>query len=84
MSRAVTHEQISQILMHVWDPILIADEPACANEYDAYVDRVWHVCMSGSIDGLVSLLIGIETHEMGLPGDRARAYRTAQAIVELR
>ena len=82
MSTTISRKQIRHVMISVWDPISIADEPACANEYDAYVDRIWHACGSGSVDSVASTLLSIETNEMSLPGDRAKAYRAARAMID--
>lgn len=59
--------KIRNILLRDWDPIGISDEPACLNEYDGYVGRVYRLIVSGGDeDQLASHLAEIEAEQMGL------------------
>ena len=41
LDRAKTdHEAIHQILLHEWDPIGVAHEPAAHDEYDSYIHEI--------------------------------------------
>ncbi len=39
-------DSIRQVLLHDWDPIGVADEPAAQDEYDAYVGGVYRLLAS--------------------------------------
>ena len=61
--------EISRVLMDVWDPIGIKDQPACADEYDSYLAGVLELLMRREDDNTIAKhLAEIVTVRMGLSG----------------
>ena len=59
--------EIGAVLRRDWDPIGISAEPACSDEYDAYVGGVCRLLADGASAGeLATHLRHIETHRLGL------------------
>ena len=46
--------QIRRVLMEVWDPIGVQDEPNAQDEYDAYVGDLLELLVSQAPDGKLS------------------------------
>jgi len=61
-------EWIADILRRNWDPIGIKDEPAAADEYDAYVGGVYRLIASGATAlELAKHLAKVEEERLGYP-----------------
>lgn len=76
--------EIRRVLMSVWDPIGIKDEPACADEYDRYVDDILQLLVSGSNSRTIAdHLAGIVTGPMGLAATAKTMLPTAQALLDI-
>ena len=43
-------DEIRQVLVKVWDPIGIKDEPLAPSEYDSYIEGVLHLLMNNASD----------------------------------
>jgi hypothetical protein len=81
------HASIRWILLHDWDPIGVKDAPEAADEYDAYVGRVYRLLISRATDEEITrTLLDIENREMGLdaPGSLERARCVARALRTVR
>jgi hypothetical protein len=48
-SRRIRND-IRQVLLQVWDPIGIQDEPNAQDEYDLYVDGIYGLLLRGATD----------------------------------
>ncbi|QCK86625.1 hypothetical protein E8L99_13090 [Phreatobacter aquaticus] len=82
MTHTAGFQRIRQILMAHWDPIGIADVPACADEYDDYVRvLVRHLAGEMSQAGLAAYLVDIEIAWMGLTPNPDRAQRVAALLL---
>ena len=58
--------QIGEVLLRNWDPLGVASEPECADEYDAYVGPVYRLLASGASDReIAEHLVGLETNVLG-------------------
>ena len=67
-SRKVSAD-IRRVLLDVWDPIGIRDEPRAQDEYDSYIGRIYHLLVEGAAEEkLIEYLYWVETDQMGLPG----------------
>jgi len=59
---------IADVLRTHWDPIGIRDEPAAADEYDAYVGGVYRLIATGaSPRQLAEHLAKVEADQLGFP-----------------
>jgi hypothetical protein len=77
-------DAIRQVLMRDWDPIGIADEPACADEYDSYIGGVYHLLASGADEArIASHLATVQTEMMGLPKQAVFLMDVAQRLREI-
>jgi hypothetical protein len=74
---------IRHVLMDVWDPIGIKDEPGAQNEYDSYIGGVYELLISGASDEYIEdHLWRIVTERMGL--DAAKKSDMADTVKALR
>jgi hypothetical protein len=77
-------DAIKQVLMHDWDPIGIADEPACGDEYDSYIGGIYHLLASGADDMQISShLAAVQTEMMGLPQQPVFLIEVARRLREI-
>ena len=77
-------DAIRQVLMRDWDPIGIADEPACADEYDSYIGGVYHLLASGADETrIASHLAAVQTEMMGLPKQAVFLIEVAKRLREI-
>ena len=82
--------RVREVLMRDWDPIGVADIEDAADEYDAYVGRVYVMLMDerANVEAIAAYLFGIETDHMGLSRDGAnlgeRCANAAAALIALR
>lgn len=47
-------KEIRQVLLRVWDPIGIHDEPNAQDEYDSYLGDIYNLLLSGATDKEIS------------------------------
>jgi hypothetical protein len=77
--RLVNH--IHDILIKLWDPIGVKDEPHAQDEYDSYIPAILQFLQAqASVETIASHLHEIETRWMGLIGDRDHAHVIAQFL----
>lgn len=75
--------EIRHVLMGVWDPIGIKDEPNAQDEYDGYLGGVYQLLVSGASDEQIANHIWrIVTEQMGLSA--ARKADMADTVKALR
>ena len=61
--------EIRRVLLDVWDPIGIKDEPNAQDEYDSYVGRIYELLIGHSPDRKLSEYLFSVVHDhMGLHG----------------
>jgi hypothetical protein len=76
--------------MRDWDPIGVSDVEEAADEYDAYVGRVYIMLTDeqANAEAIAAYLFEVATDNMGLAPDRAnlaeRSANAAMALVALR
>jgi hypothetical protein len=77
---------IRHVLMSVWDPIGIKDEPNAQDEYDSYLGGVYELLVSGASDERIAVhLWQIVTEEMGLSGaKKADMADTVKALRDIK
>jgi hypothetical protein len=60
--------EIRRVLLEVWDPIGIRDEPNAQDEYDSYIGHIYRLLARRASEIEISdYLYGVETDQMGLP-----------------
>lgn len=79
------HQAIHDILLHEWDPIGVAEEPAATDEYDSYIHQIHGMLIRHEPrQRLVDHLWWIETVHMGLFGNRSRTEAVVERLMRLR
>ncbi len=76
---------IRHVLLDVWDPIGIKDEPNAQDEYDGYIGRLYELLVSGAPDAdLVDHLYWAAHDRMGLrEACRSDMQVTVKALREI-
>ena len=61
--------RIRTLFMERWDLLMVADEPAAFDEYDAYINEVYVMLMNqdASADDIAARLTDIAVNTMGMP-----------------
>jgi hypothetical protein len=63
--------QIRRVLLEVWDPIGVKDEPHAQDEYDGYLGIVYELLVNGAIDAKIAEYLHWVVHDrMGLDAAR--------------
>jgi hypothetical protein len=78
--------EIRNVLMTVWDPIGIKDEPNAQDEYDCYLGPIFGLLTQGKSDEeIADYLVSVESETMGL-GTTTRQHMSAtiRALREIR
>lgn len=72
---------IRHVLMQVWDPIGIKDEPNAQDEYDGYLGDVYELLVSGASDSQIAEhLWSMVTEHMGLSAKVEGMRETVAAL----
>ena len=75
--------QIRHVLLEVWDPIGVKDEPNAQDEYDGYLGDVYELLINGEPDEKIAeYLHGVVYDRMGL--ESARLSDMAPTVQALR
>ena len=75
--------QIRHVLLEIWDPIGVKDEPNAQDEYDGYLGGVYQLLVEGaSDDSIADHLCRIVTENMGL--EAAKKSDMAETVQALR
>ena len=79
------HAAIRAILLTEWDPIGVSHIPEAQDEYDSYVAGVYKLLIT-HVDrhSLFFHLWQIETHYMGLSGNRQHTGGVVDRLLQLR
>jgi hypothetical protein len=74
--------QIRRVLLEVWDPIGIKDEPNAQDEYDSYIGRLYELLVSQAADSkLAEYLYWVAHDRMGFDASQIRDMdETVQAL----
>lgn len=73
--------EIRRVLMTVWDPIGVRDEPNAQDEYDSYLGDVFALLTSGASDDQINeYLLRIVTERMELPAKGKDMQETVSAV----
>jgi len=78
-------ERIRLILLEVWDPVGIGDNPLLRSEYDTYLSDISKLILdtSTTVDVIARHLMYIEQDKMGLPGHEQTRLEAAKALANL-
>jgi len=64
-SRAI-HIEIRRVLLEVWDPIGVKDEPYAQDEYDSYIGDIYEILAhNGSDEKIIEYLRWVAEDRMG-------------------
>ena len=73
--------QIRHVLLDVWDPVGIRDEPNAQDEYDGYVGPIFDLLSGGATDEqLKDRLLYVVNETMGLSATSAAMLPTIRAL----
>jgi hypothetical protein len=73
--------EIQHVLMDVWDPIGVKDEPNTQDEYDSYIGGVYGLLVGGASDEEIEdHLRKIVTDRMQLPAKKDDMGDTVKAL----
>jgi len=73
--------QIRHVLLEVWDPIEIKDEPNAQDEYDGYVGPIFDLLADGATDEQVTdRLLYFVNNRMGLTAAAGHMLPTIRAL----
>ena len=72
---------IRHVLMQVWDPIGIRDEPNAQDEYDGYLGNVYELLVGGASNACIAeYLWSVVTERMALPAKIEDMTETVTAL----
>jgi len=72
---------IRRVLMQVWDPIGVKDEPNAQDEYDGYLGNVHELLVAGASDQRIAeYLCFVVNERMELPATREDLAETVAAL----
>ena len=78
-------KRCDEVLHYLWDPIGVAGEPRGRDEYDSYIPQVFMLLReSAGRNQIAEYLVQIETEQMGLSPNRARAQVVAEVLEKWR
>ena len=76
---------IRRVLLDVWDPIGVKDEPNAQDEYDCCLGGLYHLLAEGGSDEQIAEYLWKQgTEHMGLPLRRDAMYATVAALRQIR
>jgi hypothetical protein len=79
-----TRVAIRHVLMDVWDPIGIKEEPNAQDEYDGYLGGVYELLVSGASDeSIEDYLWRIVTERMELTAKKSDMANTVKALRQI-
>ena len=77
------YKLIQKTFSEEWDPVGIRKLPGFQEEYDSYISEIYKLLSIGSKDDIFKYLWWIETHQMGLDGNKAKTEDFAQRLFDL-
>jgi len=73
--------EIRHVLMRVWDPIGVKNEPNAQDEYDSYLGNVYGLLVGSAPDGSIAdYLCKVVNEQMGLPAKKEDMAETVAAL----
>ena len=82
----LVHSQIRTVLLNVWDPIGVQNEPNAQDEYDGYIGEIYSLLIRKATDQeITDRLLYIVQDAMGLDAAKAEDMQpTVRALREIR
>jgi hypothetical protein len=76
--------EIRDVLLQVWDPIGVRDEPNAQDEYDSYVPGIFELLTAGASDECLGKhLLRIVNEQMELPANGENMENTIAALRQI-
>lgn len=76
-------EEIRIILMDIWDPIGVKDEPGAQDEYDAYIPKIYNMLVAeASTQKITKYLKWVEMEKMGFKPNKVPMMRIYDSDIE--
>ena len=76
--------EIRNVLLNVWDPIGVRDEPNAQDEYDCCLDSLFQLLTTRATDDQIAeYLYRQGTEHMGLPLRKEAMYATVNALRQI-
>jgi hypothetical protein len=74
---------IRHVLLDVWDPIGVKDEPNAGDEYDGYIGRIFELLVTGGTDQEIIDYLEWAVGRMGMDGSRASLQTVVEALRQI-
>jgi len=71
---------IRRVLLEVWDPIGIGDEPNAQDEYDGYVGPIFELLAVGKSDSEIEQYLHVVVIGMGMDSSRVSLANVVAAL----
>jgi hypothetical protein len=82
MTIKAVSETVRRILTMDWDPIGVSAQPGAQDEYAVYVPKIVELATGNvTTEELTAHLLKIAKDDMGLVGDRSRAFAASAKIL---
>ena len=76
--------EVRRVLLDVWDPIGVKDEPNAQDEYDCCLGSLFHLLTTGATDDQIAEYLWRQgTEHMGLPLQKEAMYPTVAALRQI-
>jgi hypothetical protein len=76
--------EIRHVLLNVWDPIEVKDEPNAQDEYDCCLDSLFNLLMTSATDDQIAEYLWRQgTEHMGLSLHQEAMYPTVSALRQI-
>jgi hypothetical protein len=73
--------EVRRVLLDVWDPIGVKDEPNAQDEYDCCLGSLFQLLTTGATDDAIADYLWRQgTEHMGLPLQKQAMYPTVAAL----
>ena len=74
------HVAIRHVLLDVWDPVRVNDEPNAQDEYDLYIGAVFELLVTGGSDQAITDYLDGAVAAMGMDGSRVSLQTVVKAL----
>ena len=76
--------EVRRVLLDVWDPIGVKDEPNAQDEYDCCLGSLFHLLTTGATDAQIAEYLWRQgTEHMGLSLQKEAMYPTVAALRQI-
>jgi hypothetical protein len=82
-------DQVRNVLVHVWDPLMVSNQPECHDEYDFCLGRIYRLAFEDNATAVQirEFMVELLRNEVGLicdPEMAAVSLTAAEEIVKIR